>query len=190
MNLKNIYLLLILILTVSACSNDDNTSVGVLRYAESQIESPFKLYVGSVNGAIECDTTDKLKIADYISPSIYEGYSNTTIAFPAENQILVTFAQAGVKPEKSMCKFEDGSLFIHTGEKYQYFGQGDMSSLAVRQHYVGYKTGEGTFRLRPVEPQKDVTAQDAVTYSSFGSLENMKLEEDTLVWCTRASYFR
>lgn len=190
MNLKNIYLLLILILAFSACSNDDNTSAGVLRYAESEIESPFKLYVGSANGAVECDTTDRLKIADYISSSIYESYSNTTIAFPSENQILITLAQAGVKPEKSLCKFEDGSLFIHTGEKYQYFGQGDVNALAVRQHYVGYKTGEGVFLLRKIEPQKDVTPEEAVSYSSFDSLENMKQVEDTLVWCTRVSYFR
>ncbi|MBK5719957.1 hypothetical protein JGH11_03640 [Dysgonomonas sp. Marseille-P4677] len=190
MNLRYIYLLPILLLAFFACGSDDSTSTGVLRYAESKIEEPFKLYTGGSAGAIECDTTNKLKIVDYISSSIYENYSNTTIAFPAENQILITLAQGGVKPEKSLCKFENGSLFIHTGEKYQYFGEGGINSLAIRQHYVGYKTGEGTFRLRQIEPQKEVTAEEVASYSSFGSLENMKLEEDTLVWCTRVSYFR
>lgn len=190
MNLKKLYILLVFVLVFFACGSDDNSSAGVLRYAQSEIETPFNLYVGSVNGAIRCDTTNKLKIADYISPSIYENYANTTISFPSENEILITVAQAGTKPERSFCKFEDGSLFIHTGEKYQYFGQGDRSVIAVRQHYVGYKTGEGSFLLKQIEPQKDVLPEEAVAYSSFGTLGNMKLVEDTLVWCTRVSYFR
>lgn len=188
--MKYIYIAITLaFLFLCSCSSDSADTAGVLRYKESEIEKPFKLYVGSPNGGKEYTKTDSLKIDNFIRSSFFESYSNTTITFPSENEILVTFAATQVKPEKSVYKFENGSLFIYAGGKFLYFGEGNADALAIRQHYVGYKTGEGDFVLEQVDPQKNITADDAVSYTTFGSLKNMTSVEDTLVWCTRASYF-
>lgn len=189
MNSKYIYtLLFITALIFTSCGGDDNG--GGLRYigASSGYES-YTLYVGSESGGVEVHADSiKRRIDKIFPPTVFENYGNTSISF-LNDQIIIE--QSGSTPEKSSCKFENNSLYIYNAEVPVYFGDGDQDALDIRQHYIAYKQPEDkAFNNIPALPQKNIDKDKAVTETPFGTIANMKSEQDTLIWCTRKSLFR
>ncbi|MDR2955846.1 MAG: hypothetical protein LBV43_12265 [Prevotella sp.] len=176
-----------LILLVS-CGDDDDK--GILRYVESQSGTEsFTMYAGSEDGGIVVDP-DSIKIPQttYFPNSTFESYASTTFSFTNDNVVMV---EQSTPAERNEYKFEDGSFYLFKAGEYRYFGDGDKSIINIRQHYIGYKQqGESTFSLMQATPQKDIDADKAAAETPYGSIENMKSEGDTLIWCTHSSYFR
>lgn len=189
MNSKYIYsLLFITALVFTACGGDD--AGGGLRYSEasSGYES-YTLYVGSESGGVEVHADSIKGRIDKIFPTaVFENYGNTTISF-LNDQIIIE--QTGSAPEKSLCKFEDNSLYIYNAEVPIYFGDGNQDALDIRQHYIAYKQpGDKAFNNIPALPQKSIDKDKAAAESPFETIANMNSEGDTLIWCTRKSVFR
>lgn len=187
--MRKIYsLFTVVILFFYACGGDDNS--GALRYiaASSGYES-YTLYVGSESGGIEVHTDSIKGRIDQIFPTtVFESYTNTTFVF-FNNQILIE--QAGSVPELSDYKFEDNSLYIYNNGDPIYFGDGSQTAIDVRQHYIAYKQpGDKRYNNISATPQKNIDKDKAVAQTPFETIENMKSEGDTLVWCTRISAFR
>ena len=184
MILKKTYLLFIFIILLStACSDDD--SFNGLRYDSSEILQ-FRVFAGSVNGGKSIDTT--LNVTRYFPTSSFESFTNTTIAF-TDN--IITIMQNAPLPEKSLYRFEKNTLFIESAGRWQYYGFGDKNNLTINQHYIGYRQpGEDKFTVFRANPQSNIDSLIAVKQTPYITLEDMKSEKDTLIWCTRHSYFR
>lgn len=182
--------ILLIATTYSACSNDD-ISDRALRNNSSEI-SPFVVFAGSPDGGkrVHPDSI-RNKVTAYFPSSVFEGYSSTAISFAGENIIIDSQLGMGGLPEKSIYKFENDILYIKNSGAWRYIGEGNQSLITIRQHYVGYKQpGNEHFQYKQLEPQKDIDSIKAVKTTPFELLDNMKAEEDTLIWCTRSSIFR
>ncbi len=183
------YTLLPLVLTLFfiACG-DDETNNRALMYIDSQSALvEFKMYVGSENGGVEADYEALRRKPEQLFPStLFESYTSTNITF--RNDLLL-IEQSGVR-ESFIYKFENGSFFINKGGEFMYFGEGDHSTIDIRQHYIGFKTGEGNFTFDPAPPVKNIDKDLAAGQSKFESIEKMLNVEDTLMWVTRKAAFR
>jgi len=187
--LKYINLLIFSSLLLLSCG-DDSTDTAAIRYTESQSGLvDFKLYYGSENGGVEYPKIiDSLKRKPevFFALASFESYTSTVISFVGEK---ISVEQSGVR-EIFPCKFEDGSLYVEKNGDYRYYGDGDQFTLDIRQHYVGYKTGDGSFTILPTLPMKEIDKDYAASLSSFGTVADMLNAEDTLIWVTRKAAFR
>lgn len=177
---------LLFIVLITSCGNDDSDKA--IRYIESEVES-YTVYVGSEEGGIELDLDSIKDRLDLIFPmSVFENFTNTTFSFIDENIVLIE--QQGSKPEINNYIFEGNSLFLYKDKEPLYYGNGDISSFNIRQHYIAYKqAGDKTFINLQAIPQKEIGKDDIAKQSPFTSIQNMKSSEDTLIWCTRSSLF-
>lgn len=189
MDIRKIYLpLFTFIFLFVACGGDEDS--GALRYVDSSsgYES-YTLYVGSETGGVEVHQDSIKKRIDQIFPaSVFENYSNTTISFLNDE---ISIEQSGSPAEKSPYKFEDNSFYVYKRGVPVYFGDGNQDALDVRQHYIAYKQpGDKSFNHISALPQKVMDKDKAAEESPFGTIADMKSEQDTLIWCTRKSAFR
>lgn len=186
--LKYICLLVFASFIFMACGDDASDRMA-LRYVETQSGLvDFRLYYGSDTGGIENDSIDTLKRKPeaFFALALFESYTSTTISFAGER---MSIEQSGVR-EIFPYKFEDGSLYVNKNGKPRYYGDGDQYTLDVRQHYIGYKTGDGRFKIVQAEPIKTIDQDYAASQSSFGTIDAMVNKEDTLMWITRKTAFR
>ncbi len=148
----------------------------------------FKLYYGSDAGGVENTRTDTLKRKPevFFASASFESYTSTSISFIGER---MSIEQSSVK-EIFPYKFEDGSLYVEKNGDFKYYGDGDVSVLDIRQHYIGYKTGDGNFKIVQAVPMKEIDKEYAASLSSFATVDAMTNKEDTLIWVTRKAAFR
>jgi len=171
-------LLCIIALLFAACGSDSNSNA--LRYRNSKY-AKFEVYAGAEEGGGRLVNV-KMDSTKYFS-AVMESFTDAIISFD-EDRILV--GQISIS-ESSPYKFENESLLIYNSGLWQYFGYGSTSKLAIRQHYVAYKRNNVIQRFRG--PSKsDYTLEEALPGTPFSSLSEM-LESDTLIVCTRDSYF-
>ena len=186
--LKYITLLILSVLLLVACG-DDASDTTALRYVDSQSGLvDFRLYYGSDAGGVENNRTDTLKRKPevfFVSAS-FESYTSTSISFIGDR---MSIEQSGVK-EIFPYKFEEGALYVKKNDDFKYYGDGDLSFLDIRQHYIGYKTGDGRFKIVQAEPRKEIDNDYAASLSSFATIDAMVNKEDTLIWVTRKAAFR
>jgi len=188
MKLKYLYTFIIVLFAFMACGDDENSEKSI-RYVEFQsgIEN-FKMYVGSDEGGIEVGTdTLKRKVEVFFPSILFESYTSTSISFFNEEIII---EQSSIY-ERFKHKFDDGSLYVDKeGGEFRYFGDGDQNSLDIRQHYIGYKTGDGEFYRLSSTPLKMIDKDTVAAQTPFGEIADMKDATDTLIWCTRRAAFR
>lgn len=178
--LKNILFLGIILVFFNACGNDDDTNS--LRYKNSKYVK-FEVYAGSENGGVLINK--KMDSIKYFN-AVMESFTDAMISFDAD-RILV--GQVSIS-ESSLYKFENESLFIYNDGLWQYFGYGNTDNVTVRQHYVAYKQNGGAIQ-RFRGPSKDAyTVEEAVINTPFHTISGVKEKADTLIVCTRDSYFR
>ena len=177
--LKNILFLSLFLLIFSACGNDDD--LNSLRYKNSKYVK-FEVYAGSeTGGALVVKKVDSIKYFN----AVMESFTDAMISFDAD-RILV--GQVSVS-ESSPYKFGNDTLYIYNDKSWQYFGYGNTGNVTVRQHYVAYKQNGGAIQ-RFRGPSKDAyTVEEAVINTPF-AISGMKNKADTLIVCTRDSYFR
>lgn len=186
-SLKYIYALpIIIVIMFSACGDDD--SKGIIRYIESNIES-YTIYVGSATGGQELHPDSiKERINEIFPTTIFENYTNTSMNFIDD---FIFIEQSGSPAEMSRYTFEDGSIYLYNDETPVYYGDGDKTNLHIRQHYIAYKQpNDKKFTNRQLTPKKNINTNNVAQESPFLTIEDMKSEADTLIWCTRSSFFR
>jgi len=175
-------------LVFSSCGDDKDKSMA-LRYIDTQsgLEN-FRMYVGTAQGGTVVDTDTLKRKANAFFPNIYlEGYTNAAITFFDTEMII---EQSSIV-ERFRYEFKDGSLFLYKSDNQpRYYGDGDRSALDIRQHYIGYKTGDGNFKIIQATPVKEPDKDMVAAQSSFQTIENMTNEADTLIWATRRAVFR
>ena len=188
MNLKFTYIFLILLIVFAACGDDGN-SERALRYIDTQSGIvDFKMYVGSDEGGIEFDIDSLKKKVDAFFPStLFESYTSTSVSFTNDEIII---EQSSIY-ERFKYKFEDGSLYINKeGGELRYFGDGDQNALDIRQHYIGYKSGDEAYHLLSSIPIKTISKDTVAAQTPFAKVAAMTNTGDTLIWCTRRATFR
>lgn len=178
--LKNILLLGLLLVFFYACGNDNSTNS--LRYRNSKY-TKFEVYAGSETGGVKINK--KVDSVKYFN-AVMESFTDAMILFE-DDRILV--GQVSIS-ESSPYKFENESLFIYNDGLWQYFGYGSTSNVAVRQHYVAYKQNGGSIQRFRGPSQEAYTVEEAVINTPFKELSGVKNKADTLIVCTRDSYFR
>lgn len=184
--LKYLYLISFLATTLFySCGNESDE---IIRYTESKIDTCF-IYVGSETGGVELHSDSIKDRLDLIFPeTTFENFNNTTFSFIDETTVLIEQESA---PEINNYIFQGNSLYLYKNNEPIYFGDGDITSFNIRQHYIAYKqAGDNKFTTLQVPPQKELSKEDAAKQSPFVTIQNMKSIEDTLIWCTRSSLFR
>ncbi|MDR1090529.1 MAG: hypothetical protein LBL79_05580 [Prevotella sp.] len=177
---RNILLLGLAPVFFHACGNNDDTNS--LRYRNSKYIK-FEVYAGSDNGGVLVNK--KVDSVRYFN-AVMESFTDAMISFDA-NRILV--GQVSIS-ESSPYKFENGLLYIYNDGLWQYFGYGNTGNVTVRQNYVAYKQDGGTIQRFRGPSQEAYAVEEAVMDTPFKKLSGMENKADTLIVCTRDSYFK
>lgn len=187
--LKQVYFSIISTAIILTSCGDDESKTNSIRHIESVTDTCY-VFVGSETGGVVLhldSIKDRLEIV--FPPTLFENFSNTSISFIDDSKLFIE--QVGSKAEISNYMFENGSLYLLKNNTPVYYAEGDEKSLDIYQHYIAFKQdGDKTFTNKQVIPQKTVDKEDISGQSPFGSINNMKSKEDTLIWCTRISSFR
>jgi hypothetical protein len=178
--LRNILLSGLFLIFFNACGNGDDTNS--LRYTNSKYIK-FEVYAGSETGGTLINK--KVDSVKYFN-AVMESFTDAMISFDAD-RILV--GQTSIS-ESSPYKFENESLYIYNDKVWQYFGYGNTGNVTIRQHYTAYKQNGGAIQRFRGPSKEAYTMEEAVTNTPFGTLSGMIYKADTLIVCTRDSYFR
>lgn len=178
--LRNILLSGFILVFFNACGNDDETNS--LRYKNSKYIK-FEVYAGSENGGVLINK--KVDSVKYFN-AVMESFTDAMISFDADRILVGQLSIA----ESSPYKFEDESLYIYNDGLWQYFGYGNTGNVTIRQHYAAYKENGGAIQRFRGPSEEVYTIEEAVTSTPFAALSGMIYEADTLIVCTRDSYFR
>jgi len=178
--LRKIYLLPVLLVIFYISCGDDNKTDN-LRYSVSAI-TDFNVYAGSATGASKVEKS-RFDSSLVFTPA-FETFTITDnyILFDAD-YIYIN----GTSLERSPYRFvDDNLLYITIGGVEQYFGRGDLKNIIIRQHYVGYKSGDKAITLYQGMPKDKMTLEDAIKSAQKTSLPL----GDTIMWATRESIFQ
>ncbi|MDR1707975.1 MAG: hypothetical protein LBR46_08215 [Prevotella sp.] len=177
---RNILLLGLTLVFFYACGNDDDTNS--LRYRNSKYVK-FEVYAGSEEGGALIEK--KVDSVKYFN-AIMESFTDAMISFDAD-RILV--GQVSIS-ESSPYKFDNGLLYIYNDGLWQYFGYGNTGNVTIRQHYAAYKQNGGIIQRFRGPSKEAYTMEEAIKNTPFAALSGMVNKADTLIVCTRDSYFK
>lgn len=181
-NINKIIIIVFSVITFIACGDDDSTT---LIYQQSRTDT-IRVYIGSESGVIRIPR-DSLKrsVNNYVG-SMFETYTDGRLTFEED---LLLIKQGSSMSEKRYYKFEGSSLLVLSGEEWIYIGTGSRNEMNIKQHYIA-TISNNVLTFMPGPSVEDLTAEEAVKVTPFGSLQNMTSKTDTLIICTRESFFQ
>ncbi len=189
---KAVYLIFFSALFFISCGDDDKlTNVKGISYIDL---SDLTVYKGSVNGAEQVVYNDlkNRTLATYFFQTAYAPNQFTYYNIEFFNDIL-TFVYGSSQSSQTKIvapyTFKDGKLFILNADTLKFVAYGDNpDNLYLQKSIARYPSpviNRDSIQVFDVAIDSDTLMK----LSGIQSLENMKKEGDTIVWCNIKYYF-
>lgn len=176
------YLLLVLLIAFSACSNDDSLGPTMKRSAP---ELDFELYVGSDKGGYKVTTDTVQSIFKYFT-GYYDAalYKNTTIEF-TDN--LITYVNDGYKIVSTYEFIGDSLYTFKTDGSRVFIACGDKDELYITKSFSRFPITTGD-SIHTDSILMDLSK--VLKMSPYPSLKDMKLDTDSILWANVTYKFK
>jgi len=145
----------------------------------------FKLFIGSPNGPVEI-STDQLNPAQFWGDRL--NFYPTRLTFTDENTMFRT--PNDTSADLFTYKFKQDSLFRYNNNVEEWFWAATGDHYTLKYHIGYYRCNyfdsefwDGTGIHRFNIGQDNYIASESGLYGSVHSLNSLKLETDTIMWC-------